>query len=478
MKHWTMMLLAALCVSVVLADDAPKTDAPKDDGPVAAPKNAIVLFDGKDLSNWVYRKDGSPAQWKLLDDGVMEVNGGDIVTKQKFGDFRLHVEFWEPNTPADVKGQGRGNSGVYLQDRYEIQVLDSYGVKAEKGDCGAVYNQKAPDINACKPPEQWQTYDITFHAAKFDAAGKKIKNAWSSPSVQNGQQIQHNVEITGPTGQGAPETPEPGPIRLQDHHNPVRFRDVWIVELKSQPAQAKAAPAGPQKWAEMQYGSLLSATYENQQGTKDYTHKGIAITLSESPEARVIFDTELLGYSAAWTDGFINFTNVVFDGSHGTMPSPKGKIVWAAKGQHPAISLNGTFDDPRSLPYGPLPAEQWGHYKGLFRHGRDVIFNYTVGDCDILDRPASQIIDGHVVFDRMMEIGPSQKTIWIVVAPDGSRTPRPGRRMQPLNSTPPSPATPGWDPESSRAGAIHSGNRTARSDEAHRHPCFHRRPTV
>ena len=194
----------------------------------APPAGAIVLFDGHDESHWVYMKGGGPTTWPIVGD-AMEVRGGNIVTKDKFGDFTLHVEFWCPNLPPNVKGQGRGNSGVYLQDRYEIQVLDSYGVDPMGlGDCGAIYNQKIPDVNACLPPEQWQTYDIKFRAARFDASGKKTDNARVTV-VQNGQTIHQDVEIKEPTGEGKPESPEPGPIRLQDHGNRVRFRNIWIV---------------------------------------------------------------------------------------------------------------------------------------------------------------------------------------------------------------------------------------------------------
>jgi hypothetical protein len=183
------------------------------------------------------------------------------------------------------------------------------------------------------------------------------------------------------------------------------------------PKDEKPPENKPQKWAEMQYGSLLSATYENRQKSGDFTHKGIEITVGTSPWARVIFDTELLRYSAAWRDGFINFTNVGFDGAHGPMPSPNGKIIWASRGQEAGVSLSEEFKDPRQVPYGPLPADTWGHYKGLYRDGKQVVFNYSVGDCDILDLPGSELVDGNLVFTRTMEIGPSEKKISLVIAP-------------------------------------------------------------
>jgi hypothetical protein len=196
-----------------------------------------VLFDGKDESSWVYKKDGSEAKWPLVADGAMEVNGGDIITKDKYQNFKLHVEFMTPNMP-DKKGQGKGNSGIYLQDRYEVQVLDSYGLQSKDDDCGSIYKQKAPSVNVCKPPEQWQTYDITFHAAKFDASGEKTQGARVSV-VQNGTSIIDDFECTGPTGAGAPEGAEPGPIRLQDHGNKVRYRNIWIIPLDEQSKDAK-----------------------------------------------------------------------------------------------------------------------------------------------------------------------------------------------------------------------------------------------
>jgi len=223
--------LAALTWGLVGAPRAAAQDpgAP----PVPAPPGAVVLFDGKNLNNWVKRADNQPAGWKV-ENGSMVGGGGDIVTRDKFQDFMLHVEFMTPDMP-NAKGQGKGNSGVYMQGRYEIQVLDSYG-KAQpgKGDCGAVYNQSAALVNACKPPLRWQTYDIIYRAPRFTDGKLTAK-----PHVtvfQNGILIQNNTEIEGVTVSGVSgEDPStPGPILLQDHGNPVRYRNIWLIELPKQ----------------------------------------------------------------------------------------------------------------------------------------------------------------------------------------------------------------------------------------------------
>jgi len=194
------------------------------------PAGAVVLLpfaEGKkpSLDAW------DPPAWTALDDGTMQVAKGDIRTKQEFGDFKLHLEFWLPYEPAG-RSQSRGNSGVYIQDRYEIQILDSFGLVPRESDCGAVYTRVAPKVNACLPPGNWQTYDITFQTPRFDADGKKIKDAVVTV-VQNGVTVQDQTVIKSPTGaaRNKPEVKK-APIRLQEHQHPVRFRNVWLVELK------------------------------------------------------------------------------------------------------------------------------------------------------------------------------------------------------------------------------------------------------
>ena len=200
--------------------------------PGKPPSDAIVLFDGKDLSRWKGRK--GPARWLVLEDGSMQVNRtGDIETVQHFGDCQLHVE-WA--TPERVTGrsQGRGNSGVFLMGRYEIQVLDSYrNVTYADGQAAAIYGQKPPDVNACRPPGEWQTYDIVFRAPRFD--GDRLVSPAYVTVLHNGVLVHDHVALLGPTRHRAlpsysPHPPK-GPIKLQDHGNPVRYRNVWVRPL-------------------------------------------------------------------------------------------------------------------------------------------------------------------------------------------------------------------------------------------------------
>ncbi|MFN4258926.1 MAG: DUF1080 domain-containing protein [Gemmataceae bacterium] len=196
------------------------------------PKGAVVLFDGKSLEQWIKTNGKDPASWELMSDGAMQVKGGSIMTKQQFdGNFKLHVEFRVPYMPK-ASGQGRGNSGVYVQGRYEVQVLDSYGLKSGKNDCGAIYDIHAPLVNACKAPTVWQSFDIEFHAPKC-AAGKKVEPARMTV-YHNGVKIHDDASIpVDNTRAGLGGDPcTPGPIMLQDHGNPVQFRNIWLLPME------------------------------------------------------------------------------------------------------------------------------------------------------------------------------------------------------------------------------------------------------
>lgn len=210
------------CANVVWCGESP--DA------AARPADANVLFDGRDFSQWI-GEDGNSVKWQIAD-GVMRVvpGSGSIVTKNSFKDFQLHVEFNIPDSPAGAEGQAKGNSGIYIQKRYEVQILDSFGEKPLIDGCGALYKTKAPDKNVCKKSGEWQSYDIFFRAPRWKD-GKKIQNARITV-LQNGVVIHNNVDIPDKTGLGQPEGPQPGPIKLQDHGAAVQFRNIWIVPLK------------------------------------------------------------------------------------------------------------------------------------------------------------------------------------------------------------------------------------------------------
>ncbi|MSS99968.1 MAG: DUF1080 domain-containing protein [Pedosphaera sp.] len=196
------------------------------------PAGATVLFDGADLSKWKSAKGDAP--WKV-ENGYAEVNGkGQITTKDGFGSMRLHIEF---ASPKEVKGesQGRGNSGVFLMGMYEVQVLDSYeNVTYADGQCASLYGQWPPDKNVCLPPGEWQTYDITFEAPKFKD-GKLVEPGYVTV-IHNGVKVHDRRKLNGPSGHRSVVAykahADKLPISLQDHGNPVRFRNMWLEEIK------------------------------------------------------------------------------------------------------------------------------------------------------------------------------------------------------------------------------------------------------
>ncbi|MBI3880410.1 MAG: DUF1080 domain-containing protein [Verrucomicrobia bacterium] len=203
------------------------------------PGDAVVLFDGKDLSNWRDAK-GNPSGW-IVEHGYMQVpprgttGGGDIFSKQEFGDCQLHVEFATPN-PPEGDSQGRGNSGVFLLGLYEFQVLDSYNNRTyADGTAAALYGQMPPLVNPVRPPGEWQTYDIIFTAPRFGADGKVSQPAIVT-ALRNGVLVQNHEAYLGPSGHRNLASYDKtkataGPIKFQDHGNPMRFRNVWIRPL-------------------------------------------------------------------------------------------------------------------------------------------------------------------------------------------------------------------------------------------------------
>lgn len=198
---------------------------------LAPPSDALILFNGKDLSSW--KSADKDARWKL-DDGVMEVNGtGTIETRETFGDIQLHVE-WAAPAVVESSSQGRGNSGVFLMGRYELQVLDSFDNRSySDGQAAAMYGQYPPLVNACRKPGEWQTYDIVFRAPRFE--GERLLKPATLTVLHNGVLVHDAEAFLGATAHRAlakySQHAAQGPISLQDHGNPVRYRNIWVRRL-------------------------------------------------------------------------------------------------------------------------------------------------------------------------------------------------------------------------------------------------------
>lgn len=216
--------------------------------PAAAPADAKVLFDGSNMDQW-RDEEGGPALWDIKDGALLPAPGAySLVTKEGFGDVQLHLE-WASPLPPKGEGQGRGNSGVFLMEMYEVQILDSYQSDTyADGQAGSLYGQFPPLVNACLPPGEWQSYDIAFRAPRFDAEGNLLEPARMTV-FQNGVLIQGNQELWGETSwlQFHPYAAHPDklPISLQHHGSPVRFRNIWVRELAELPAPPEEEEVAP-----------------------------------------------------------------------------------------------------------------------------------------------------------------------------------------------------------------------------------------
>ncbi len=196
-------------------------------------QGALVMFDGTNLDKWRMPK---PGDWKIMENGAVQsfIGSGSLTTKRSFKDLRVHLEFRTPFVP-EKRLSAEGNSGIKFQKVYEIQILDTYGSEGYWAECGSVYHVQAPYVNMCAPPLQWQTYDITFYAARFNEKGEKLSHAKVSV-IHNGVAVQKDTEIERVTGgtallprSGSPK--DPAPFTLQSHSGQVQFRNIWVVEL-------------------------------------------------------------------------------------------------------------------------------------------------------------------------------------------------------------------------------------------------------
>ena len=230
--------------------------ASTEEQPGKPPSDAIVLFDGKDLSKWQSAGGGEPT-FKVDNGAMLSYGPRNCQTKEQFGDVQLHVEWAEP-VPAKGESQGRGNSGVFLMGLFETQVLDNYNNPTyPDGQCGGVYGQYPPQVNVCRPPGEWQTYDIIFHHPRYRDG--KVRTPAFITTLQNGVVVQDHQRIEGPTGHMIvakyPDSmPDKGPIELQFHGNPVHYRNIWVRPLEALEIQQhtgevaqNAAPAAQQK---------------------------------------------------------------------------------------------------------------------------------------------------------------------------------------------------------------------------------------
>ena len=296
----------------------PKTVEPAE-GAIATqpPKDAVVLFGGSNLDAWKAAS-GGPAQWKVAEGALETVPGtGLIVTKAKFGDLQLHVEWVAPNPPHG-KGQDRGNSGVFLMGDFEIQVLDSYQADTyADGQAGAIYGQFPPLFNASRPPGEWQSYDIAFRRPRFDQSGT-LREPARITLFHNGILVQNNEEPFGPTSwlkwlpyadHGAR-----GPISLQDHDHPVRYRNIWVRELPERPAptaEALARPAIVTLPAEVldSYAGQYLLNDKPNAPTAAITREGdhLTITFPFRPQPLALEPVSATEFAMPFTDGHFTF---------------------------------------------------------------------------------------------------------------------------------------------------------------------------
>jgi hypothetical protein len=381
------------CIAAVLVASTSWLSSPAR----AGEKTNVLIFDGKGTDGW---RQCGPGKF-VLHDGVLTSEGGMGLFwhQADYSDFKLTLEFKVAhkgdNSGVFVRfSDPKDDPGIPIREGYEIQVCDT----EEANPTGSIYGfQKSKEI-ATKPVGEWNKYEITVIGQKYTVKlNDKVVNEFTG-----------NRSLHGHVG-------------IQNHNqgSEVSYRNIRVVDLEKQAQKDKsAADKKAQKqdepWARMQYGSFISATVQAPWPAENYANKGIALRLGEKQEAAVVFDEDLLRYSVGWTGDYLNWTNVAFNGSHGTALSIKGKEVFGTK---PLAGVGTSTDlkDPRPQPYGPMP-ESHGKYKGLYRNGNDVVFKYSIDGAEVLEKPSIRNEGANVVFSRAIEAAPTKNPFVIRVA--------------------------------------------------------------
>ena len=418
-----------------------------------APAEAEVLFDGKDLSAWdfwfggkepfnAYRLDGRAhsgeglpefegARWKVENGAAVAApTYGDMITRETFSDYRLHFDFLVPQSPDGTERIWRGNSGVFLNSYYEVQILDSRGTPLDEWSCGAITGEKAPVVDAAKSAGEWQSMDITFHAARYNQG--LATGPATATVLLNGIKVQDSVSLPEATTWGTIvdrgvlrdlSGSLKGPIRLQADSSAVRFANVWVEEIQVPVAPRRALTGKP--WVDMDYGQFKTHSLEVAKG--NMANKAIAIRVDPgeggvtSGSEFLLFETDTLRMAGGWTGPeFNNWRNIMHNGEHQTYASIVGHTVFANPDAPGWGNARWAFDDTRFLGrderrYGPMD-KAVGQWNGLYVHGDKVVLSYEVGESKVLELPGAEGSPAQRAFSRTFNIGPRKNDLILQIA--------------------------------------------------------------
>jgi hypothetical protein len=407
------------------------------------PPRAQVLFDGLDLSQWDYWYGGkqpwnayelderahsgeglpefSGARWSVTDGAaVASPCYGDLLSRKSFADYRLEFDFLVPPSPAGTPRVWRGNSGVFLNSLYEVQILDSAGTPLDVLSSGAITGVEPPLLDAAGKPGEWQHMQISFWAARY-RDGRQVRPA-TATVVLNDKTVQDNIRLDEPTTWGSLleakrrtrfSGPLTGPIRFQADSAPVRFANIWVEPIDPPASQVRELTGQP--WVDMNYGPFKTHSLEVYPG--NIANKAVAIRVDPGPggvtsgNEFMLFETDTLRFAAGWTGPeFNDWRNIMHNGEHVVHASIVGDVVFANPDAPGWASPQGEFNDTRLLGrdgrrYGPMD-RQVARWKGLYLHGDQVILSYRVGETEILELPGAEGGWRQRAFSRTLNLGP------------------------------------------------------------------------